>query len=146
MERDYEVGIERPVEDVFAVLSAVEKYHEWLPPSDIYLRTELADDEPIKQGAKYVDIQKGAKMPGEVHIYEAPRRIGFRQRLKMPLGSQLKVRIEYTLIADGNGTHVVRHHVFQLPLLLRPAVLLLRSKIITENERIVAALKRAVES
>ncbi len=146
MERDYEVRIARPVEDVFAVLAAVDKYHEWLPPSDVYVRTELVADEPIKLGAEFVDFQaRGMKMPGEVHIYEPPRLIGFRQQLKMPLG-KIAVRMEYTLTGDGDGTHVVRHHVFKMPLLLRVAELFLKRKIIDENERIVAALKHAVES
>ena len=87
METNYEVTIDRPVDDVFAVLSAVERYHEWLPPSETFVRTELADDQPIKQGATYVDYQTyGVEMPGEVHIYEPSNSIGFRQQLPMPLG------------------------------------------------------------
>ncbi len=146
METNYEVTIDRPVDDVFAVLSAVERYHEWLPPSETFVRTELADDQPIKQGATYVDYQTyGVEMPGEVHIYEPSNSIGFRQQLPMPLGLTVSVRIEYTLTADGDGTRVQRHHVFRLPLLLRPMELLLKGKIVKENNRIVAALKCAVE-
>ncbi len=146
MKRDYEIRILRPVGEVFAVLAAVEKYHEWLPTSETYVRTAVVD-EPIKEGSEYIDYQShGIEMPGVVHIYEPPQRIGFRQGMKMPLGSQLAVRIEYTLMPDGAGTHVVRRHIFKMPLLLRVAELVLRSKIIRENERIVAALKCAVES
>ena len=43
METDYEVTIDRPAEEVFTVLAAVERYHEWLPASDTYVRTEIAD-------------------------------------------------------------------------------------------------------
>ena len=147
MERDYEITIDKPVEDVFAVLAAVERYHEWLPPSETYIRCELESDEPIKQGSKFVDIQShGVKMPGEVHIYDPPHRIGFRQRFAAPLGAEVRVRMEYTLKPDGDRTHVVRHHVFQMPLLLKPMELVLRSKIIAENDRIVACLKTAAES
>ena len=73
------------------------------------------------------------------------RRIGFRQRFKLPLGTEITVRIEYALETDGNGTRVIRHHVFRMPVLLRVAELFLKGKIITENQRIVQALKRAVE-
>ena len=146
MERDYEITIDKPVEDVFAVLAAVEKYNEWLPQSDTFVRTELAKAEPIEMGATFVDYQAhGVEMPGEVHIYDPPTRIGFRQHHPVAFGAQISVRMEYTLTADGDGTHVRRHHVFRMPLLLRPMELILRGKIITENERIVAALKRAVE-
>ncbi len=146
MERDYEVRIERKLEDVFSVLEAVQDYHQWLPPSDTYLRTALTEDQPISKGAEYVDYQtQGVEMPGEVHIYEPPRRIGFRQRFKLPLGTEITVRIEYALETDGDGTRVIRHHVFRMPVLLRVAELFLKGKIITENQRIVQALKRAVE-
>ncbi len=146
MERDYEITIDKPVEDVFAVLAAVEEYHQWLPPSEVFIRTELARDEPVKVGATFIDYQKhGIEMPGEVHIYEPPTRIGFRQRYPVAFGAQISVRMEYTLTADGGGTRVSRRHVFKMPLLLRPMELFLKGKIITENERILAALKRAVE-
>ncbi len=74
-----------------------------------------------------------------------PTRIGFRQRYPVAFGAQISVRMEYTLTADGGGTRVSRRHVFKMPLLLRPMELFLKGKIITENERILAALKRAVE-
>ncbi len=147
METDYEVRIERPVEDVFAVVAAVDRYDEWLEPSETYVRAELVDDEPIKRGTTYLDYQShGVVMPGEVHIYEPPLRIGFRQQLSMPLGAKVAVRIEYTLTPDGDGTCVLRHHFFRMPLLLRPMELVLKGKVIKENDRIVAALKRAVEA
>ena len=93
----------------------------------------------------YVDYQKGIEMPGEVHIYEPPRRIGFNQRMKLPLGAEIATRMEYTLEADGNATRVVRHQVYKLPWLLRPAKLILKGKIIKENRRILDALKREAE-
>lgn len=143
----YEVTIDRPIEDVFAVLAAVERYHEWLPPSETFVRTELADDEPIKQGATYIDYQtKGVQMPGSVHLYQPPTRIGFSQQLSLPLGARVFVTMEYTLTSDGNGTHVLREYVFRMPLLLRPMERVLKGKILEENDRIVAALKRALET
>ena len=146
MERDYEITIDRPVGNVFAVLAAVERYHEWLPPSKTFIRVELDVDEPIKLGSTFIDIQrKGSTMRGEVHIYDPPHQIGFRQASPLPLGSAIKVRMEYTLKPEGNRTHVVRHHVFDVPFLLRPTMLYLKPMIITENRRIVERLRSFCE-
>jgi uncharacterized protein YndB with AHSA1/START domain len=147
MECKIEIRIASAVERVFALLAAVERYDDWLPPSDAFIRVELVRDGPIQIGTAFVDYQThGIEMPGEVHIYEPPRRIGFRQRMKLPLGAEISTRMEYTLEADGDGTRVVRHQVFTIPWLLRPIELIAKGKMIKEVRRILDALKRAAES
>ena len=147
MDFDTEVRVEASVDEVFAVLAAVERYHDWLPPSDTYVRTQLANDNPIEEGAVYVDHQKmGMEMRGEVHIYDPPSRIGFRQTKELPCGAQISTRIEYTLTADQDGARVARHQVYTVPWPMRPLQPILRRKIVHENRRILGALKAAAES
>jgi uncharacterized protein YndB with AHSA1/START domain len=147
MECEIEVRIESAVERVFAMLASIERYDEWLPPSDAFVRVELVRDEPIQVGAAFVDYQThGIEMHGEVHIYDPPCRIGFHQRMKLPLGAEISTRMEYTVEADGDGTRVVRHQVFAIPWLLRPIELIAKGKMIKEVRRILDALKSAAES
>ena len=146
MECETEVRINGTAERVFAVLVGLARYPDWLPPSETFVRIGLALDEPIRAGSTYIDYQThGIEFPGEVHICEPPRRIGFRQQKKLPFGAEISTQMEYTLEAGEADTRVVRHQVFTMPWLLRPMELIAKGKILKENRRILNALKRAVE-
>lgn len=143
MESDYQLTVERPVDEVFAVLAAVDRYADWLPPSAMYVRTEI--DSEVREGCEYVDHHAdGGSMRGVVHIYDPPHRIGFRQERRVALGRAI-VRVEYTLTAGDGGTRIHRRHVFSTSWHLRPAVWLLGKRLRRENQRVMEALEKALD-
>lgn len=147
MERTFKITINKPVEDVFARLADLERNDEWMPSSDMYDHTELESEPPVKKGSKFVNIpSNGVKMPGVVHIYDPPHRIGFNMVMPFVLWFKCSSVIEYTLKPDGDRTHVERHAIFTMPLLLKPLELLIKNKLIAENTRVLECLKTAVEN
>jgi len=143
MQTDYELVVGRATSEVFDVLAAVDRYHEWLPPSKMYVRTELTGE--MGQGCEYVDHHSGGgSMSGVVHIYEPPTRIGFRQERRIAFGRAV-IRVEYTLKSDGAGTHILRHHAFDTSLHLRPGEWIFKKRLVAENERVMHALAKLLE-
>lgn len=137
--------IHAPVERVFDLIAQIDRYGEWLPPSNTFKEVREVSDRPVRAGTTYIDQGQSTPMRGHVTVYERPTRIGFAQAQNMPLG-RLAVETTYTLVATASGTHVTRDFQFHtggLLLLIRP---LLAGVLRQENERILAALKGYAET
>jgi uncharacterized protein YndB with AHSA1/START domain len=146
MESRTDIRIEAPAERVFAILIALDRYGEWLPPSDVFRGLDVQGDGPIQKGTTYVDRQAaGINMTGEVCVCDEPNVIAFRQVAKLPFGT-VHARVEFRMDADDGATRVVRHHVIALPWLLWPLTPIAKAKQRTEAKRILESLRHAVET
>ena len=83
--------------------------------------------------------------------FERPKRIAFHHTMlvkKGPLTANIDVHVRYTLEAEGRGTKVIRDLdlTIEIPGILRIAEALVVRAFRNENVRILAELKRYVES
>lgn len=138
-----EAQIEASPETVFNRLADLNGYTDWLPKSREYNRTQLEDNE-MRAGARYTDFTGSGPMTGVVLEYDPPRCIAFQQELTV-LGMRAVARSHYELEPSGAGTHVQRTYTFTIPWILRPSLLFLGRILRRENQRVLAALKKACE-
>lgn len=142
-EMRFETVIQRPVDDVFALIADLPNYSKWLPPSNLYGSTEYSEL-PIRAGTQYVDKGRASRMTGRVTQFEPPTRITFRQE-SVALFGALNIEIGYALAAEGDATRVTRQvainpsggYWFLQPVLMRA--------IRPESERILAAMTAYLE-
>lgn len=143
-ELHFETTIQRPIEDVFALIADLQHYDKWLEPSSLYGTTVHISDNPVKLGTQYVDSGKASRMIGSVTAFEPPNKIHFRQVTASLIG-KLDVEARYTLTSQNGGTHVSRDMV------VRPnggySLLqgFLLGAIRKESTRILAAMKTWME-
>ena len=103
---EFTIDIAAPIEQVFALLSDLQSYSRWLPPSGLFNATTEVSDSPVRLGTTYRD---GARAPlyGRVTAYSPPESLAFHQENRMPLG-RLAIDIQYRLEAIPGGTRVYR--------------------------------------
>jgi uncharacterized protein YndB with AHSA1/START domain len=99
---DVSIVIDRPVEDVFAVLSAAEKTPEW---SSLVLEAEKTSPDPVGLGstARFVGKFLGRRVESELEVteWEPDRRMtSDTKRGPFPL------RQRFTFTPEGQGTRV----------------------------------------
>lgn len=140
----FETVIQRPIEEVFNLITDLPHYGEWLSPSNLYGNVTQYTGMPVGRGTQYVDQGKMTRMTGRVTAFEAPKRITFQQSTVSMLGA-LEVEIRYTLESAGDGTRVIRE------VDVRPggAFGLIQGRLLKsirqESERILAAMKLWLE-
>jgi len=100
---ELETRIGRSVPAVFAELTALERYPEWLIASGI-VGVEVLEPGPLATGSRLRVEQRvagrAATLEGLVTVHEPDRRFGFEARDK----DGVKVDIEASVSADGPGT------------------------------------------
>lgn len=139
-ELHFETVIQRPIEDVFALIADLPGYGKWLSSSSLYASVVHISDDPIKLGTKYVDSGKTTRMVGAVTVFEPPKRIHFRQSTTSLFGT-LDVEAQYTLTSTDDGTRVARHMVIRPSGGFQFLQGFLLGSIRKESERILAAMK-----
>ncbi len=146
IEVEVETTIARPPEDVFAALTDIERYADWLPPSEEFVSVERTSELPVREGTTYLDRTTKMTLQGVVTHFEPPRRVIFRERAPGLLLS-VEVQMDYTLTptADG-GTRVYRCSGLKLGGLGRLFASRVAPGVRKENERILAALKNHLEA
>jgi uncharacterized protein YndB with AHSA1/START domain len=140
--------INRPIEDVFGLLTDLTGYARWLPPSGLYSETQLSDNR-IKQGTTYVDQGKSSVMRGVVEVLQAPTDLVFHQTQQqkiLGLSNDLDIRIVYHLEAVPDGTRLNRDVTVSVSGLLKLAQPILINAISKENHRILALMKAYLEA
>ncbi len=142
---DFTVEIARPVERVYALITDLDNYSRWLPPSGLYATTTAVSDSPIKLGTTYTDRSKQAALSGRVTAYEPPHAVSFHQETRMPLG-RLAVDIAYRLEAAGVGTRVHRTTIPRFSGVLALFGPMVSRSIYAENRRTLAMMKQYLES
>jgi uncharacterized protein YndB with AHSA1/START domain len=99
---EFETRIGRPVAAVFAELTALERYPEWLIASGI-IGVERLDDGPLAAGSRLRVQQRvagrSATLEGVVTVHEPDERFGFEARDS----DGVKVDVEASLAADADG-------------------------------------------
>jgi uncharacterized protein YndB with AHSA1/START domain len=148
-EMQFRTMINRPPEDVFALIADLANYHTWLPPSNLFDKLPDISDNPAKLGTTYVDQGQTIPLRGEVTEFQPPTRITFRQSTqikRLGLTSGLDIQIRYTLTAIEGGTRVVRDIQLNVGGILKLLEPILIRQIRAENERILAMMKGWMEN
>jgi len=143
--------IEGPPEVIFDLVADMPNYGRWLPGSQAFGGTTDVKPYPVCLGTTYLDAGPAGQRPGAVTGYDRPNFLAFHHTMLLqqgPLRADIDVHIRYRFEPVDNATFVVRDLDLQvrMPALLRiaePLVLLAFRK---ENVRILAELKRYVES
>jgi uncharacterized protein YndB with AHSA1/START domain len=143
---EIETRIGRPATDVFAALSAVERYPEWLIASGI-VRVERLDAGPLAVGSQLRISQsvagRSTVLDGAVTAMETGSEFGIRGR--DPDG--VTIELDARLAAEGDGTTRLRWSLrMGLPLRYR----VFEAMVAPQAKRAAAldleALKRRLES
>lgn len=139
------IYISKPIEDVFALVSGLHQFNEWLPAHPGYSGTELTSDLPIGKGSTYKVITPDGFRNGIVETFEPPNHLVYKETLKFHVGGTLLIKIEYTLTKEGKGTNLERDLVIDAPLLLKPLLKLKEGALKTGIEKFMKAIKDEAE-
>ena len=138
--------IDRPINDVYALLADLDGYKTWMRRTGLFRRSGQTSDGRLGLGTAYFDATRMGTFRGQVTDYQPPARIGFRETLRWFGHDLMEARPVYTLEANGDKTivhHVAEGELFGIMRLMRPiASLLARS----ERARTIESLRRSLES
>jgi uncharacterized protein YndB with AHSA1/START domain len=139
----FEMDIARPPQDVFSVLSDLDRLPEWQP---LVIEAEQLDDGPLRQGTRVREVRKvrGKRLEQIVEIatFEPPRRFGVKV-VEGPLPLDGDLTLSQT---DDGGTRLQMHahgHAQGAMRLLEPV---LRLGIKREFRKQYGRLKELVEA
>lgn len=126
-------------------------YGRWLPGSDAFGATSEVSPYPVRLGTTYLDAGPAGRRPGSVTAFDPPKSIAFHQTMLIkrgPLTANVDVNIRCTLQAAGSATSVIRdlELTIEIPGPLKVAEPLVASAFRKENARVLAELKRYVET
>lgn len=112
IEFELERTIDAPIEHVFARLTDINGYNEWMPKTgSILTHTEQTSPGEPSVGTTFVDDTRYGRTPGEIVEYDPPSRVVFHWWDK---GRNGRVKTEgwpgYALEAVDSHTTRVRHH------------------------------------
>lgn len=118
IEAQAEVQIARPIDGVWAELSAIERFPDWLRESGV-TRVERPPQVPLGAGTPLSIDQRlagrAATLEGTITAWEPPQRLAFRAR--HPDG--ITIEAEVSLAPDGPTTWIRWRLRIALPLRLR---------------------------
>ena len=141
-ELHFSTDIQRPPDVVFNLIADLANYHQWLPPSKIYAATLDITESPVILGTTYRDNNT---MYGKVIAYQPPTLITFRQSTKNP-GLDITIRYELSAGNTSDATHLVRTVTVSTARIFRLFQSIAVRGIRQENERILLAMKRYLET
>ena len=94
------VEIARPPEEIFEILSDIERLSEWQTSA-----VEAHTEGPLAEGSRVTEKRRllGREVDTELEVvaYEPPRRLTLRS-----LGGPVKFTVDHELIAHGGGTQL----------------------------------------
>jgi carbon monoxide dehydrogenase subunit G len=97
---EFTLAIERPPEDVFELLSDIERISEWQSSA-----LEAHTDGPLAEGSHVLEkrrlFEREVDSELEVVAYEPPQRLTLRS-----LGGPVNLTIDHDLVEDGGGTQL----------------------------------------
>ena len=138
-------------EIIFNLIADMPNYGRWLPGSQAFGGTTQVSPYPVRLGTTYLDAGPAGQRPGSVTAFDRPRYIAFHHTMLLkqgPLQADIDVHVRYTLVPVDGGTSVLRELdlTIQMPGLMKIAEPLVLYGFRKENVRILAELKRYVES
>jgi hypothetical protein len=138
-------------EAIFDLIADMPNYGHWLPGSDAFGGTTEVKPYPVRMGTTYLDAGPAGKRPGSVTEYDCPKHISFHHTMllkKGMLAADIDVNIRYTFESGESFTFVSRQLELTIKMtgLSRLAIPFVRYAFNKENVRILAELKRYVES
>lgn len=147
IELEVETDIAQPVDDVFARLTDIDHYQDWLPKSLVFrgggVATPIGE---VTHGTEFIDVTPLGRLSGIVTVFEPPTHIAFEQTLRR-LGKTVFVsRPSHELFATEGGTHLRHHGEAEVFGILAPAEPLIRFLAVRERTRVVDALARSFQS
>jgi hypothetical protein len=141
--------IEGSAEDIFALIADFANYHCWLSRSKSFgTISEIAPD-PVCLGTTYLDAGPSGARRGTVTEFEPPVKIAFEQPMEIKNGllrGKIDIGVRYVLEPADGATDVTRDLTFEIHGPLAIARPLIVSAFRDENERLLAALGRRVET
>jgi uncharacterized protein YndB with AHSA1/START domain len=145
-----EITIAAPRSKVFAVLTDLPAFSEWLPQSSAFKGTTSVSESPVKLGTTYLEPGPVGLRKGEVVEFEEPSKVTFHQPMSMKpyfLGIVLDVRVEMVLKeGEGGGTILERNVKLGYPAVFRPFKGLVDEEFRKESWRTMELLKKHAES
>ncbi|MDQ2909609.1 MAG: SRPBCC family protein [Actinomycetota bacterium] len=97
---EFTLAIGRPPEDVFELLSDIERLPEWQSSA-----VEAHTDGPLAEGSRIAERRRllGREVDSQVEVvaYEPPRRLTLRS-----LGGPVKFTVDHELLEDARGTQL----------------------------------------
>ena len=112
IEFELERTVTAPIAQVFARLTDIEGYNDWMPKKGSIRRhsEQTSPGEPAV-GTSYVDHTRFGPTPGEIAELQPPHRLVFHWWDRSKTG---KLKLEgwpgYSLVAKDANTTLVRHH------------------------------------
>ena len=147
----FTIHIKGAPETVFDLIADMPNYGRWLPGSEAFGGTTQVEPYPVRFGTTYLDAGPAGKRPGSVTEYDPPKHISFHHTMLIKKGlliADVDVNIRYTFEPRESGTFVDRglDLIINMNGLLKLALPFVRHAFNKENVRILAELKRYVES
>jgi len=147
----FKAQIRGPAETIFDLLADMPNYGRWLPESQAFGATTEVTPYPVRRGTTYLDAGPDGERRGSVTEFDRPKHLGFRHTMLVRKGfvtASLEVSIRYTLEPTEQGISILRELdlTFDTPRLMWLVKPVLTFAFRTENERILAELKRYVEA
>ncbi len=147
----FKTRIEGSPEIIFELIADMPNYRRWLPGSDAFGGTTQVSPYPVRLGTTYLDAGPAGERPGSVTVYDPPKHIAFHHTMLVkrgPLTANVDVHVQYTLEPVEGATNVIRDLdlSIEIPGLWKIAELFIVRAFRNENLRILAELKRHVET
>jgi uncharacterized protein YndB with AHSA1/START domain len=138
-------------EMIFDLIADMPNYGRWLPGSPAFGGTTEVTPYPVRLGTTYLDSGPAGQRLGVVTGYDPPKYIAFHHTMLLkqgPLTADIDVHIRYTFEPVESATFVTRDLdlSIQIPGFLKVAEPLILYAFRKENVRILAELKRYVET
>jgi uncharacterized protein YndB with AHSA1/START domain len=100
--------IARPIDDVFAQLTDISAYSQWMPKLDVFITSSQTSEGPVGVGTTYYDKGWMGTFVGEIEEFDAPTSVAFKEKLRWLGAAVMEARAKYELVATPAGTEV--HH------------------------------------
>jgi uncharacterized protein YndB with AHSA1/START domain len=143
------IEIQAPIQKVFAVVTDLSGYSNWLPQNSAYKDTTDVSDSPVKLGTTYSESGPSGVKTGEVVEFEEPSKVTFSQTLKLNpawLGVNVGIKVAVTLREGSPGVTVVERDVeVGYPLAFKPFSMVLNKAFAAEGSRTMEEMKKHVE-
>ena len=103
-----DVVINRPIEDVFARLTDISHYSDWMARGGLFKESKQCSEGPVGPGTPYIDKSRMGTFRGDVAEFERPRHVLFREQLRWFGRPMAEASMRYDLEPTPEGTVV--HH------------------------------------
>jgi uncharacterized protein YndB with AHSA1/START domain len=109
------IPIQSPPDRIFAMITDLPNYNNWLPHSDVFKGTTQVSETPVRTGTRYEEHSPSGTRFGEVQLLDTQNRhVVFHQPMKLKpfvLGLGLDVTVDMTVKNDENGGCVLDREV-----------------------------------